>query len=148
MRFLPHFLILIMSVVLTFGTFDNFHPGHAAYLKQASILGDKLVVVIARDINVERIKNRQARQSEIERRMGVNNFLREENIKGQAVLGFKGNRWQVLKKYHPDIIALGYDQPVDLKRLRQELSILGFKTKVKRLASYHPEKYKSSLYKK
>ncbi|MDD3285794.1 MAG: adenylyltransferase/cytidyltransferase family protein [Patescibacteria group bacterium] len=136
-----------MSLVLAFGTFDYFHPGHAAYLQQASALGERLVVVIARDINVERIKNRQARQSEAERKLRVINFLNQQKIKGRVVLGFKGNRWQVFKKYQPDVIALGYDQPVDLKRLRQELSFLGLKTKVTRLDAYYPEKYKSSFLK-
>lgn len=134
-----------MSLVLAFGTFDHFHPGHAAYLAQASSFGDYLIVVIARDINVERIKNRKARQIEKLRQVGVSAYLKSKKIKGRAVLGLKGNRLKVLSKYHPDIIALGYDQQVDEKGLRVELLSLGLKTKIKRLNSYYPEKYKSSL---
>lgn len=134
-----------MQTVLAFGTFDHFHPGHAAYLKQAASLGDDLIVVIARDINVERIKNKQVRQTEKDRRVEVMKFLKSEKIKNKVVLGLKGNRLAVLKKYQPDIIALGYDQQVDEKALQAGLLALDLKTKIKRLKSYYPEKYKSSL---
>lgn len=133
-----------MNFVLSFGTFDYFHPGHAAYLRQAARLGDYLVVVIARDVNVKKIKNKEPRQTEILRKAVVSAFLKSENIAGKTVLGLKGNRLVILKKFPPAVIALGYDQPVEEKELRRELADLGLKTKIKRLNSYHPEKYKSS----
>lgn len=144
---MPHFLILIMSLVLASGTFDHFHPGHAAYLEQAASLGDKLIVVIARDINVERIKDKKARQTEKNRQAGVSVYLKNKKIKGRAVLGLKGNRLKVLSKYRPDIIALGYDQQVGERALRLKLQSIGLKAKIKRLKSYYPKKYKSSLMK-
>ncbi|MCF7860516.1 adenylyltransferase/cytidyltransferase family protein [Patescibacteria group bacterium] len=134
-----------MSLVLAFGTFDHFHPGHAAYLEQAASLGDELIVVIARDVNVERIKNKRARQTEKIRKAEVVAYLKRKKIKGMAVLGLKGDRLKVLSKYHPDIIALGYDQRVDEKSLSAEIILLDLKTKVKRLKPHYPEKYKSSL---
>ena len=133
-----------MKFVLSFGTFDYFHPGHAAYLRQAADLGDYLVVVVARDSNVKKIKNKESRQDENLRKTIVAAFLKSENIKGKALLGLKRNRLAILKKFPPAFIALGYDQPVDEKELGQELSALGLKTKIKRLDAYHPEKYKSS----
>lgn len=45
-----------MTVVLTFGTFDIFHPGHEYYLREAKKHGDKLVTVIARDQTVKNVK--------------------------------------------------------------------------------------------
>jgi len=135
-----------MNFVLSFGTFDYFHPGHAAYLRQAASLGDYLVVVIARDVNVKKIKNKEVQQGENLRKAVVFDFLQAEKIKGKVVLGLKGNRLAILKKFPPAVIALGYDQPVDEKELRRELTALGLKTKVKRLAAHHPEKYKSSYY--
>jgi len=134
-----------MSLVLAFGTFDHFHPGHAAYLEQAAALGDYLIVVVARDVNVWKIKNKQARQTEKLRKNGVAAYLKSKKIKGRAVLGLKGNRLQVLPKYRPDIIALGYDQQIDEQALRAELLSLDLKTEIKRLKSHYPEKYKSSL---
>ena len=39
--------------VICFGTFDILHLGHVNFFKQAKSLGDELVVVIARDVNVK-----------------------------------------------------------------------------------------------
>ena len=44
------------KTVLTFGTFDIFHPGHLHYLKEAKKHGNCLIVIIARDTTVQRIK--------------------------------------------------------------------------------------------
>jgi glycerol-3-phosphate cytidylyltransferase-like family protein len=43
-------------VVMTFGTFDYFHPGHKAYLKEAKQYGDYLITIVARDETVKHIK--------------------------------------------------------------------------------------------
>ncbi len=134
-----------MKTVLAFGTFDLFHPGHAAYLQQAAALGDYLIVVVARDVNVWKIKNRQAKQTEIKRKDEVGKQLKNQSTEGEAVLGFKGNRLAVIKRYKPDIIALGYDQLVDEEKLSEEIGASGLKTKIKRLQSHYPEKYKTSL---
>ncbi|MDD2680543.1 MAG: adenylyltransferase/cytidyltransferase family protein [Patescibacteria group bacterium] len=134
-----------MKTVLASGTFDLFHPGHAAYLQQAATLGDYLIVVVARDVNVQKIKNKQAGQGEEIRRKKINDFLTSSSLPGRAVLGFKGERLAVIKKYKPDIIALGYDQSVSEKKLQAEIELLGLKTKIKRLKSHYPEKYKTSL---
>ncbi len=42
--------------VMTFGTFDMFHPGHEYYLSEARKLGDTLITIVARDVTVTRIK--------------------------------------------------------------------------------------------
>lgn len=133
-----------MSSVLAFGTFDYFHPGHAAYLQQAALLGNHLTVIVARDDNVLKIKKHLPRQSEKVRCKEVKKFLRTENIQGRVFLGLKKNRLGVLKKYQPAVIALGYDQLADLKSLRQEAKNLGLHIVIKRLKPYKPEKYKSS----
>jgi len=44
------------KVVMTFGTFDMFHPGHRYYLSEARKYGDILIVVVALDATVERLK--------------------------------------------------------------------------------------------
>jgi cytidyltransferase-like protein len=44
------------KVVMTFGTFDVFHPGHRFYLAEARKLGDRLLVIVALDSTVEKIK--------------------------------------------------------------------------------------------
>ncbi len=39
-------------MVVATGTFDLLHPGHVLYLERSKILGDELVVIVARDVNV------------------------------------------------------------------------------------------------
>ena len=41
--------------VVVAGTFDGIHPGHLSFLKQASELGNELVVIVARDKTVQRL---------------------------------------------------------------------------------------------
>jgi cytidyltransferase-like protein len=45
-----------MKKVIVFGTFDIFHEGHRNFFKQAKEFGDFLIVVVARDGNVLKIK--------------------------------------------------------------------------------------------
>lgn len=131
--------------VMAFGTFDNLHPGHLNYFKQACRFGDELIVVVARDKNVLDIKQRAAQEDEKIRRRHVSQALKKLEIPGKAVLGNLKNRWLVLKKYNPEIICLGYDQKVDLPQLKCEIAKFRLFCKIKRLRAYYPEKYKSSF---
>lgn len=130
---------------MVFGTFDNLHPGHLDYFKQAWKFGDELIVIVARDKNVLRIKGRLPQEDEKKRVRKIRNFLRESCGQGKIILGGLTNQWLVLKKYRPEVIALGYDQKVDLKRLKSEISKFRLSCRMKRLKPYYPEKYKSSL---
>ncbi len=134
-----------MKIVISFGAFDFFHPGHAYYLKQAKNYGDYLIVIIARDVNVFKIKNKTPQQTERIRKKNVNRFLKTEKIAGQAVLGSKNNFYNVFKKYQPTIIALGYDQIVDNSILFEKVKNYLLTSKVVRINSYQPKKYKSSI---
>ncbi len=135
----------MITRVITFGTFDYFHPGHEFYLQQAADLGQQLIVVIARDNNVYKIKGRPARQSEFIRKQAVNKFLKNAKLSGKAILGNQQNFYFVIKKYQPQVIALGYDQKINQSELMLNLKKLSIKPKIIRLTAYYPEKYKSSL---
>lgn len=125
-----------MITVLTFGTFDKFHPGHQYFLTEAKKHGDYLVVVIARDSNVEKIKHKQPSQSEQQRLAQVRAFAAvDEAVLGQ--LDFS-KRFDMIAQTKPDIICLGYDQ-------RHTETLEQFNIPIIRLPAYHPEKYKSSL---
>lgn len=130
--------------VMVFGTFDNLHPGHLHYFKQARKFGAELVIVVARDKNVLHIKGRLPQEDEKTRVRKIRIAIRESGEPGRAVLGSLTNQWLVLKKYRPDVIALGYDQKVDNPRLKSEIKKFRLFCKIKRLQAYHPEKYKSS----
>ena len=53
--------------VMVFGTFDIFHPGHEHMLKEAKEYGDELIVVVARDANVKKVKGRLPMHDENQR---------------------------------------------------------------------------------
>lgn len=131
--------------VMAYGTFDNFHPGHFFYLEKAGNYGDELIVVVARDENVLKIKGHLPQEEENIRRQKVEEAIRDLGFKGKAILGHLKDRWQVVKEYRPDIICLGYDQPVNLETLKEVIESERFFCEIKRLDSYFPDKYKSSF---
>lgn len=135
---------------MLFGTFDNFHPGHLNYFKQAWRFAksqggkNELVIIVARDNNVLSIKGQAAQEDEKIRARKARLALKELGYPGKVVLGSLTNKWLVIRKYQPAIICLGYDQKVDLDKLKDELKKSRLFCKIKRLRAYHPEKYKSS----
>jgi len=131
---------------MCFGTFDRLHPGHLAYFSQARRYGDDLIIVVARDVNVLKIKGRAPRQTEKVRAKAVRVALKEKGWAGRVVLGDLKNRCLVLKKYQPDFVCLGYDQAVNLGELKSAIREGRLFCKIKRLRAYHPEKFKSSLF--
>lgn len=126
--------------VMAFGTFDVFHPGHRSYLKQAKKPGDYLIVIVARDKTVLRIKKQRTVNSEQERL----NILKNSNLADEVALGNLKDKYTVIIKFRPDVIALGYDQKVDLQELKSKLEEFNLKSKIIRLKSHKPEIYKSS----
>ncbi len=129
-----------MKKVMTFGTFDIFHPGHASYLAQAKKLGECLIVVVARDENVARYKKQDTRNKEKARLRVVTS----SGLADSVVLGSLRNQYAVIEKFRPDVIALGYDQKVDMRELKSKLQEFSLETKIVRLKAYKPEVYKSS----
>jgi len=125
---------------MVFGTFDIFHEGHKDFLKQAQKLGDCLIVVVARDKTVTRYKKQDTRNKETKRIR----ILRNSRLANKVILGSLGNKYQMIKRYKPDIICLGYDQSFFVRGLKKKLKSFGLETKVMRLKPYKPEIYKSS----
>lgn len=127
-----------MKTVMCFGTFDVLHPGHRSYFQQAKQHGERLVVVVARDSNVARIKGTLPLQGEQTRLEAVSAAPEVDT----AVLGNEGgNFYAVIERYSPDIIALGYDQTADSAALQQRFPAVT----ILRLRAFKPERYKSSL---
>jgi len=137
-----------MARVMVFGTFDQLHPGHRAYFRQAIRFGTELVAIVARDENARKFKGRSPMQSERTRVRRVRTALKEMGIAGRAALGDLNNRWLVIRKYKPSVICLGYDQQIDLAQLKSEIGRFRLFCKIKRMKSFHPEKYKSSYFRK
>ena len=131
--------------VMVFGTFDIFHKGHEYLLKQARKHGDYLIAVIARDKTVLRVKKQKTENDEqYRKKILINNKLADK-----VVLGSIGDKYEIIKKYEPDVICLGYDQKAFIGYLGKKLKEFGLdRTRIIRLKSYYPEKYKSSILKK
>lgn len=130
-----------MKTSIAFGSFDILHEGHLNYLKQAKKYGDYLVVIVARDENIEKFKGKKPKHNESQR---LNN-IKKLNFADEAVLGHKDDILKVLEEYKPDIICLGYDQKtIDENKLREELEKRNIKAKIARCRPFKPEVYKSS----
>ncbi len=132
------------KVVIAFGTFDYLHAGHEYYLKQAKEMGDELIVVLARDKTVKQIKGESPINSERKRAKAIRNL----DIADRVILGYHGDKHKVLRKYRPNIIALGYDQFVFTQKLKKTLIDLQLDAQIMRLDAHFPQVYKSSLLKK
>ena len=136
-----------MVRVMAFGTFDLVHPGHIRYLKMAKKLGTELIVVIARDDSVKRIKGKKALFNESERLELISSL----KFVDKAVLGhdFVKDKSQIVGEHWPDVIALGYDQKPSNEQLRKELLLkINWQGKIVRLKPKKHEEYKTSRIKK
>ncbi|MDD5397186.1 MAG: adenylyltransferase/cytidyltransferase family protein [Candidatus Moranbacteria bacterium] len=134
-----------MKKVLLFGTFDIFHEGHRNFLKQARKHGEFLRVVVARDVTVLKVKGHRPRYAEQERVSAI----KKSGLAEEVVLGSIDDRYEVVRKFKPDVICLGYDQQQSLAELRRKLNETGLeRTRIVRLDAYKPEIFKSSLLKK
>ncbi len=129
---------------MAFGTFDIFHDGHKSYLEQAKKMGDFLIVVVARDETVLRIKSQWTQNSE-EERLEV---VEKNGLADEVILGSLEDKYAALEKYRPDVIALGYDQEVALPELTEKLKNLKLQAEIVRMQGHNPEKFKSSKLRK
>jgi cytidyltransferase-like protein len=125
--------------VMCFGSFDVFHKGHEYFLSTSQSYGDNLFIVVARDINIQKIKNFIPHYTETERQQEVQKAFSTASV----ILGDKDDFYIPLKKYQPHIICLGYDQKANIEKIKKHCP----QVKIIRIAPYHPEKYKSSLLK-
>jgi len=131
---------------MVFGTFDGLHPGHLNFFKQAKDLAENsfLIVSIARDKNVKRIKGKLPLFSEKERK----SLVKKSGLADKIVLGDEKNYLKHILKERPEIIALGYDQKEYVKDLKKKLKKKGLELKIFRLLPYRKNIYKNHLRRK
>jgi len=118
--------------VVIAGTFDIIHPGHLCFIQNAAKYGD-VYVIVARDVNVQRIKGSPPIVPEEQRRIVV------EGLKGvkQAILGNENDDLtDKVVELQPDIVALGPNQNFDEEKLAQNLKAKGLKTRVVRITEF------------
>ncbi|MHA1311338.1 MAG: adenylyltransferase/cytidyltransferase family protein [Candidatus Helarchaeota archaeon] len=130
--------------VMAFGTFDILHLGHVKLLTNAKKVGGKnakLIVIVARDQNVIKEKNRKPVFPESQRL----EMIKALKVVDEAYLGNLGeDKLKIIEKIRPDIIVLGYDQNIKENEIYQELKKRGLTPKIKRLEKYGNESFNSS----
>jgi len=115
--------------VMVAGVFDIIHPGHIYLISKAAELGD-VVVVVARDSTVERLKGRRPIVPESQRLEVIKSI---KNVK-EAYLGLEGtDMLKIVEEIKPDVIMLGPDQNFDEEELKEKLASRGLKVEVVRL---------------
>ena len=120
-----------MVKIMATGAFDLLHMGHIYFLKEAKKLGDKLVVVVATDSTVRRLKHEPINPEATRL-----NLIKELKVVDEAYLGHEDDIYEIVEEIKPDIIALGYDQVHDENDIRSELKKRKLKCKVVRLSEY------------
>lgn len=130
--------MLPMAKVLAGGVFDHLHPGHEYFLRKASELGDELIVMVANDSRAEEKGAHQNQENRAE-------TVRETGIADQVFIGQKKRDFlETVKKHEPDIIALGYDQKIPVKK--EKLRKLGVEVKrIDKLKDYSSSKIRKKV---
>ncbi|MBI4137633.1 MAG: adenylyltransferase/cytidyltransferase family protein [Candidatus Sungbacteria bacterium] len=128
--------------VMVFGVFDHLHDGHRSFLKQARKHGSELIVVVARDSVAAVLKQKTPRESE-RKRMAA---LRRVPGVWKVVLGDRmQGTYEVIKKWKPDVICVGYDQKGLLKDIKRHIKESTAPLALRVLRAYHPTIFHSSL---
>jgi len=118
-----------VKVVAT-GVFDIIHTGHAHFLNAAKECGDELVVIIANDDTVRKMKGEPILSDEMRAEM-VSHLKPVDHV----VIGRPGDMLDIIvEEIKPDFIALGHDQRLfATEELEAKLFERGLKVKVVRL---------------
>ncbi|MHA1213850.1 MAG: adenylyltransferase/cytidyltransferase family protein [Candidatus Hodarchaeales archaeon] len=132
-----------LKIVLSGGVFDILHLGHIETLKEAKTYGDVLIVVVATDETVVKNKGR----SPINNQENRAKLLSHLDVVDVVEIGKKdpSEFLDIVEKYKPDVITLGYDQSLTEPKLEELLFKRGLTgIEVVRLHSNVPEE-KTSL---
>ena len=118
-------------IVMTNGCFDILHAGHIAYLNEARELTDRLIVAVATDELVRRLKGEDRPINPVEPRMGVLSGLRAVDW----VVAFSEDTLaELIERLLPDVLVKGGDYKPDqitggeaVSKAGGEVKILSFR---------------------
>jgi len=128
--------------IVVFGAFDGLHDGHRSLFREAKKYGDELVVVLAQDSVIRKLKghapklNFKEREEHLRREDGVAKI-----IEGDAEL----SSWAVLGKTDPDEIVLGYDQTALKGDLEKFMGQTGLSIPIHIAPPFKPDELHSSI---
>ncbi len=135
-------MFLLKKKVFVAGTFDNFHTGHQFFLWSAREVGDLLVIIIARDKNVKRIKKKVPRNNELQRKLRVEQEFLDDDLVEVRLGNLNNNFLKTIAEEKPKILFLGFDQFFDEKECLKKFP----KLEIKRAKEYFPMIFKSSKF--
>ncbi len=92
-----------------FGTFDGFDAGHQFVISEAAKKGSELVVAVARDEHVRKLKNKEPRNNEHDR---LERVAKDSHVTRAVLSDNQLGSYHILDTVQPDVIALGFDQNV------------------------------------
>jgi glycerol-3-phosphate cytidylyltransferase len=100
------FYLIILMIVITFGTFDLFHIGHINILERAKKKGDKLIVGVSTDkLNFSK-KQKYPIYSQNERKKIIDSLKFVDEVFFEESLEKKR---EYILKYKADILVMGND---------------------------------------
>jgi FAD synthetase len=120
------------DLVVAQGTFDLIHPGHVHYLREAAAMGDRLVVIVARESNVT---HKPDPICPAEQRREIVGALSPVD---EAMLGDPEDIFAPIERLEPSVIALGYDQHHDEAAIETALEDRGIDASVRRASAREP----------
>lgn len=127
---------------LIFGSFDGFHLGHQYFIEKAKDECDKLVLALARDEIIKKLKKREPRYSFAERMERIKSIFPDIEVKsGDEVLG----EYTMIRNDEPDIIFIGHDQSILRDDIDNWLKVNGYNIAIRQLKGYNEKKFKSSI---
>ena len=132
------------TTVLASGVFDLLHYGHIRFLEEAKRQGgpdSRLLVIVARDETVRRLKGRAPIIPEDQRRALVEALkVVDEALRGYEEMDLEA----VIEKIRPDIITVGYDQDEIARQTRRIGEEKGLKLRVVKIGRFGKEDLNSS----
>lgn len=130
----------MLERAIIFGVFDKLHPGHLWFLKIAKKYSKKIIVVLATNQQVLRLKRHLPKDPY---------KIRKKNLKGLADLIIpsdnKVGEWSAIKHLTPQAIITGYDQNELRAALKPLKKIQHFK--IIKIRGVKINQWKSSLMK-
>ena len=124
-----------LKIVLAGGVFDIIHPGHIHTLNEAKKLGDFLVIVIATDKTVMKMKKREPLHDAQARQELVSSL----SMVDLCIIGNEEDIFKTVDLIKPQIIALGYDQIHQEKFITEGCRKINLDVTVARLQSPIPD---------
>ena|SRR3990167_9076468 len=123
--------------VLVFGTFDVFHPGHLALLKEAARYG-RVTVSLTPDALCRQYKGYRAHHSFVARAKLLSKLRYVHDVIPSDTTP---NTYAILRKVKPTIIMLGHDQRARISIIRQQLRQMNLDTRIMVSTPYRRDLY-------